>query len=36
MASRGLALDPACFLQKPFTFQALGTKVRAILEHRAQ
>jgi two-component system, cell cycle sensor histidine kinase and response regulator CckA len=32
MASRGLSLDPACFLQKPFTFQALGTKIRSILE----
>ncbi len=32
MASRGLSLDPACFLQKPFTFQALGTKIRTILE----
>jgi two-component system, cell cycle sensor histidine kinase and response regulator CckA len=35
MASRGLSLDPACFLQKPFTFQALGTKIRAILEQNS-
>ena len=28
----GIALDPACFLQKPFTFQALSVKIRAILD----
>jgi DNA-binding response OmpR family regulator len=28
----GIALDPACFLQKPFTFQALSAKIRAILD----
>jgi len=28
----GIPLDPACFLQKPFTFQALGAKIRAILD----
>ncbi|HEU4414286.1 MAG TPA: response regulator [Candidatus Angelobacter sp.] len=32
MPSRGTPLDPSCFLQKPFTFQALGAKIRAILE----
>jgi two-component system, cell cycle sensor histidine kinase and response regulator CckA len=29
---RGISLDTACFLQKPFTFQALGKKIREILE----
>jgi DNA-binding response OmpR family regulator len=28
----GIALDPSCFLQKPFTFQALSAKIRAILD----
>ena len=32
MPSRGKPLDPSCFLQKPFTFQALSAKIRAILE----
>jgi len=32
MASHGLTLDPACFLQKPYTFQALGTRIRKLLE----
>lgn len=27
----GIALDPSCFLQKPFTFQVLSAKIRAIL-----
>jgi PAS domain S-box-containing protein len=28
----GIALDPSCFLQKPFTFQALSSQIRAILD----
>ena len=32
MPRHGISLDPFCFLQKPFTFQALGEKVRAILD----
>jgi PAS domain S-box-containing protein len=28
----GIALDPSCFLQKPFTFEALSAKIRAILD----
>jgi two-component system cell cycle sensor histidine kinase/response regulator CckA len=32
MPRHGISLDPAFFLQKPFTFQALGAKVRAILD----
>ena len=28
----GIALDPACFLQKPFIFQDLSAKIRAILD----
>jgi CheY-like chemotaxis protein len=28
----GISLDPSCFLQKPFTFQALGAKIRSILD----
>jgi two-component system cell cycle sensor histidine kinase/response regulator CckA len=28
----GIALNPSCFLQKPFTFQALSAKIRAILD----
>jgi PAS domain S-box-containing protein len=30
--SHGISLDRACFLQKPFTFQDLGAKIRAILD----
>jgi len=30
--SHGISLDSSCFLQKPFTFQALGAKIRAILD----
>ncbi|MGZ4860115.1 MAG: ATP-binding protein, partial [Candidatus Angelobacter sp.] len=30
--SHGIALDPSCFLQKPFTFQALSAKIRGILD----
>ena len=32
MCRHGIALDPSCFLQKPFTFQALSAKIRAILD----
>lgn len=28
----GIALDPSCFLQKPFTFQVLSTQIRAVLD----
>lgn len=35
MPRHGIALDPSCFLQKPFTFQALGAKIRAILDKTA-
>ena len=28
----GISLDPSCFLQKPFTFQILGAKIRGILD----
>ena len=28
----GISLDLSSFLQKPFTFQALGTKIRALLD----
>ena len=28
----GIALDPTCFLQKPFTFEALSAKIRVILD----
>lgn len=28
----GIPLDPSCFLQKPFTFQAFGAKIRSILD----
>jgi len=28
----GISLDPSCFLQKPFTFQALSEKIRGILD----
>ena len=31
----GIALDPSCFLQKPFTFQALSAQIRAILDKQA-
>ncbi len=31
----GISLDPSCFLQKPFTFQALGAKIRGILDKTA-
>jgi two-component system, cell cycle sensor histidine kinase and response regulator CckA len=30
--SHGISLDSSCFLQKPFTFQDLGAKIRAILD----
>jgi two-component system cell cycle sensor histidine kinase/response regulator CckA len=30
--THGISLDPSCFLQKPFTFQALGAKIRGILD----
>ncbi len=30
--SHGILLDTSCFLQKPFTFQDLGAKIRAILD----
>jgi two-component system cell cycle sensor histidine kinase/response regulator CckA len=29
--THGITLDPSCFLQKPFTFHALGAKIRGIL-----
>ena len=32
MPRHGISLDPSCFLQKPFTFQALGAKIRGLLE----
>jgi two-component system cell cycle sensor histidine kinase/response regulator CckA len=28
----GISLEPSCFLQKPFTFQALSEKIRGILD----
>ncbi|MBZ5509234.1 MAG: response regulator [Acidobacteriia bacterium] len=28
----GIPLDSSCFLQKPFTFQAFGAKIRSILD----
>jgi two-component system, cell cycle sensor histidine kinase and response regulator CckA len=31
MPRHGISLDPSCFLQKPFTFQALSGKIRAML-----
>ncbi|HEY1524770.1 MAG TPA: response regulator [Candidatus Angelobacter sp.] len=34
VARHGIRLDPACFLQKPFTFQALGATIRRILDKR--
>jgi PAS domain S-box-containing protein len=30
--AHGISLDPSCFLQKPFTFQTLGAKIRGILD----
>jgi PAS domain S-box-containing protein len=30
----GIFLDPSCFLQKPFTFQALSAKIRGILDKK--
>jgi two-component system cell cycle sensor histidine kinase/response regulator CckA len=32
MPRHGISLGPSCFLQKPFTFQALGAKIREMLE----
>ena len=32
----GISLDPSCFLQKPFTFQTLGAKIRGILDKSAR
>ncbi len=32
----GISLDPSCFLQKPFTFQTLGAKIRGILDKAAR
>jgi two-component system cell cycle sensor histidine kinase/response regulator CckA len=32
----GIPLDPSCFLQKPFTFQALGAKIRSILDKKGK
>ncbi|HMC30795.1 MAG TPA: response regulator [Candidatus Angelobacter sp.] len=31
MPRHGISLDPACFLQKPFTFQALSAKIRGMM-----
>ena len=31
MPRHGISLDPACFLQKPFTFQALSAKIRGMV-----
>src|SRR5438270_2283930 len=31
MPRHGISLDPACFLQKPFTFQALSAKIRGMI-----
>ncbi|MCU1333035.1 MAG: sensor hybrid histidine kinase [Candidatus Angelobacter sp.] len=31
---QGIFLDPSCFLQKPFTFQALSAKIRGILDKK--
>jgi CheY-like chemotaxis protein len=31
MPRHGITLDPACFLQKPFTFQALSAKIRGMV-----
>jgi two-component system cell cycle sensor histidine kinase/response regulator CckA len=35
ITNHGISLDPTCFLQKPFTFQALGVKIRQILDKHA-
>jgi PAS domain S-box-containing protein len=32
MPRHGITLDPACFLQKPFTFQALSAKIRNMVQ----
>jgi PAS domain S-box-containing protein len=32
MPRHGISLDPACFLQKPFTFQALSGKIREMVK----
>jgi len=32
----GIPLDPSCFLQKPFTFQAFGAKIRSILDKKGK
>jgi PAS domain S-box-containing protein len=32
VSRHGISLDPSCFLQKPFTFQALSVKIRGILD----
>ncbi|HET9839116.1 MAG TPA: response regulator, partial [Candidatus Angelobacter sp.] len=31
MPRHGITLDPSCFLQKPFTFQALSEKIEKLL-----
>src|SRR5579859_4442667 len=31
MARHGITLDPSCFLQKPFTFQALSAKIKEMV-----
>jgi YesN/AraC family two-component response regulator len=33
---QGIPLDPSCFLQKPFTFQAFGAKIRSILDKKGK
>jgi len=33
MPRHGISLDPACFLQKPFTFQALSAKIRGMIKN---
>ena len=30
----GIYLETTCFLQKPFTFQVLGAKIRTLLDKR--
>ncbi|HWF04098.1 MAG TPA: response regulator [Candidatus Angelobacter sp.] len=35
VSNNGISLDPSCFLQKPFTFQTLGAKIRGILDNAA-
>ena len=32
MPRHGITLDPACFLQKPFTFHALSSKIRNMVQ----